>query len=375
MTRDEFTPDEIGLTRLLEKLGKEHPRYIDALVLEARLRHDIKQARLYPNDATGKTALVRTLKNLNQLALEELGISFNELCEEDSGPRKRTSTLAGCTARIGSWMFQAKVIVIAVVLLVIGVGLYGTVGRPVLEGWAVAWSLVPPKAPAVTPSGPEITVKAGKATTIRASAKGADRYEWELLGEGQISSSEAPAILYAAPNELGLAVLSVTAHNDRGPSSPTALILNISCPTMADAEGTASPAVAISSITFIVNGDEQIAHDFGSLQVSSSDRLEVKEVTICVDSFKDMGGAVFVEFDPVDQGGKVIAPEVRGTRSVAVIKGFTTIPGPDCTWTVGENWRHISVVTVHWPPGGGTQNRHCEDGGCEVDDRMIVPIE
>lgn len=375
MTRDEFTPYEIGLTRLLEKLGEGHPCYIEALTLQSRLLNNINQARLYGDDATSKTARAQIVKSLNQLALEGLGISFNEVAEGDSGQRERASTLMGCRARIGSWRFKAKVAVVAAVMLVIAIGLGGTVGRPVVEQWAAAWSLIPPKAPAVTPSGPEITVKASGTAAISANARGATTYSWTLYGVGRISRTEGPVIFYTAPNELGVAILSVMAHNDRGASPPTSLILNVSCPTKANAEGTVSPAVAISSITFAVNGDEQVAHDFGSPQLSSGDRLEVREITICVDLFKDMGGAVFVEFDPVDQGGRVMASEVRGTRVVAVAPGFTTIPGPDYTWTIGGNWRNISIVTVHYAPGGGTQNRHCEEGGCEVDDRMIVPIE
>jgi hypothetical protein len=376
MTTDTFTEYETGLTRLLEKLGKEHWRYIGALTLQSRLLNNITKAREYGDALQLQHDRAQIMNALNQLALAELGLSFNELCEEDAGQRKRLSTLTGCTAQIGSWIFKAKVVVITIVLLVIVVGLGGTVGRPMVEQWAAVWSLISPAAPAVTPSGPAITVKASDTIAISANARGATTYSWTLYGVGEISETkEGPVILYTASNKLGVAVLSVMARNDRGTSPLSSLILNVSCPTTANAEGTVSPAVAISSITFVVNGDEQVANDFGSPQVSSGDRVEVKEVTICVDLFKDTGGVVFVEFDPVDQGGKVIASEVRSTRVVAVAPDFTIIPGPDYTWTVGDNWQHISVVTVHYAPGGGTQNRHCEEGGCEVDDRVIVPIE
>lgn len=147
----------------------------------------------------------------------------------------------------------------------------------------------------------------------------------------------------------------------------------LACPT-ADAEGTVSPAVAIYFITFVVNGVEQVVNDANWLQASAGDQVRVREVTICsVEPFEGSGGQAYVEFDPVDQSGRVIASEVRGTRAVGVTSGFTNIPGPDYTWTVG-NWRHFSVVTVHYPPGG-TQNPNCEGGLCEVDDRVIVPIE
>jgi len=135
----------------------------------------------------------------------------------------------------------------------------------------------------------------------------------------------------------------------------------LACPT-ADAEGTVSPAVAIYSITFVVNGVEQVVNDANWLQASAGDQVRVREVTICsVGPFEGSGGRVYVEFDPVDQSGQVIVSEVRGTRAVGVTSGFTNMPGPDYTWTVG-NWRHFSVVTVHYPPGGGTQNPNCEGG-------------
>jgi hypothetical protein len=148
----------------------------------------------------------------------------------------------------------------------------------------------------------------------------------------------------------------------------------LGCPT-ADAEGTVSPAVAIYSITFVVNGVEQTVDDTNPLRASVGDQVQVKEVGICpVEPFGGSGGSVYVEFDPVDQNGQVIAPEVKGTRAVGVTPGFTNVPGAKVLWTIGD-WRHISVVTVHYPPGGGTQNPNCEGGACEVDDRVIVPIE
>jgi len=146
------------------------------------------------------------------------------------------------------------------------------------------------------------------------------------------------------------------------------------CPP-ADGEGTVPPAVAIYSIIFVVNDVEQVVRDDDALQASSGDSVWVREVTTCVKPFEGSGGQVYVEFDPVDQNGQIIKPEVRDTQSVGVTSGFTSIPGPDYTWNIGDNWRHISVVSVHYPPGGGTQDPDCEDGACEVDDRVIVRIE
>lgn len=156
---------------------------------------------------------------------------------------------------------------------------------------------------------------------------------------------------------------------------PTLTLLpTLVCPT-ADAEGTVSPAVAIYSITFVVDGVEQVVNDVGLLRASPGAQVQVREVVICsVEPFEGNGGSVYVEFDPVDHSGRVIASKVRGTRAVGVTSGFTNVPGSGVLWTIG-NWRHISVVTVHYPSGDRTKNPRCEGGLCEVDDRVIVPIE
>jgi len=248
------------------------------------------------------------------------------------------------------------------------------VGWPVVEQKVAVWLRTLP-APQTVPSGPEIAVKVGETITIRVTAEGAGRYEWTLSGAGEISGNEGPAILYTAPNEPGVATLSVTAHNKRGASPSTLLVINILCPSIANAEGTVSPTVVISSITFLVNGVEQVVDDLGSLHASVGDQVEVKEVTVCVDPFEGNGGHAYFELDPVSADGEIIASETRGTRAMTVAPGFTTISGPDHTWTIGGNWRHFSVAAVHYPSGGGTQNPECEWGLCEVDDRMIVHIQ
>ena len=76
---DTFTPYEIGLTRLLERLGKEHPRYADALVYQQRLQENITQARKYGDTDALKHARAQIVDALNCLALETLGISFNKV--------------------------------------------------------------------------------------------------------------------------------------------------------------------------------------------------------------------------------------------------------------------------------------------------------
>jgi len=224
------------------------------------------------------------------------------------------------------------------------------------------------------------------------------------LYEARLSFEASPAFHgFAVHDYVGYAGLSrltpMPAPSSAAPPSPTAEIMPIPtpspapeetptvalpptltsqptlvCPT-ADAEGTVLPAVAIYAITFVVDSVEQVVNDVGSLRASPGAQVQVREVTICsVEPFEGNGGSVYVEFDPVDQSGQVIASEVKGTRAVRVVPDFTSIPGSGVTWTIGD-WRHISVVTVHYPPGGGTQNPGCEGGLCEVDDRVIVRIE
>jgi len=100
----------------------------------------------------------------------------------------------------------------------------------------------PPPAPETTPAGPEITVRPGETIGIRASAKGADGYEWTLSGGGEISGTEGPAILYTAPGEAGMAMLSVTARNDRGASPATSLMINVAPVTTYQLDALAIPA-------------------------------------------------------------------------------------------------------------------------------------
>ena len=225
-------------------------------------------------------------------------------------------------------------------------------------------------------------VQVGESVAIVAEVEPLEKLDlrWSVSGTagGTLNTDTGEQVVYTASQEGTDIVVAqgTTASGARVKQTVSLTVVGgtVTCPS-ADAEGTVSPAVAVSSITFVVNGVEQVVDDFGSLQVSSGEQVEVKEVTICVDPFGGKGGQVYVEFDPVDTDGAIIEPEVKGTRGVPVTAGFTTIPGPYYTWTIGDNWRHISVVTVHYPPGGGTQNPNCEGGACEVDDRVIVPIQ
>ena len=76
---DAFTPYETGLTRLLERLDSDHPRYTEALTLQSRLLENIAQTRRYGDTDALKHARAQIVDSLNRLALETVGVSFNEV--------------------------------------------------------------------------------------------------------------------------------------------------------------------------------------------------------------------------------------------------------------------------------------------------------
>ena len=78
--QDVFTPYETGLTHLLRRLGKDHPRYTEALTLQSRLLENIVQARRYGDTETRRAERAQIIDTLNNLSLDVLGKSFNELC-------------------------------------------------------------------------------------------------------------------------------------------------------------------------------------------------------------------------------------------------------------------------------------------------------
>ena len=86
---------------------------------------------------------------------------------------------------------------------------------------------VPPKMPAIVPAG-EVTLKPGESRMFQATSAGADRFEWKLSGEGGISDTRSPAIIYRAGGGGGSAVLSVTAYNAYGASPPAAVAIQVS---------------------------------------------------------------------------------------------------------------------------------------------------
>jgi hypothetical protein len=83
---DAFTSYETGLTRLLGRLGSDHPRYTDVLVYQQRLQENIAQARKYGDTDALKHARAQIVDELNRLALETVGISLGDLSSEEVPP-------------------------------------------------------------------------------------------------------------------------------------------------------------------------------------------------------------------------------------------------------------------------------------------------
>lgn len=79
---DILTSYETGFSLLLKRLGHSHPRYAEALTLQARLLENLGRARLYGDSETNRAERAQIVDALNSLAMASLGESFNDLCQE-----------------------------------------------------------------------------------------------------------------------------------------------------------------------------------------------------------------------------------------------------------------------------------------------------
>jgi hypothetical protein len=89
---DPFTPYETGVNRLLEQLGRDHRRYAEVLTLETQLRENVSLARLDGDSETRRADRNRIVRELNRLALEAVGVSFNELSGQEVDVGQGTTT-------------------------------------------------------------------------------------------------------------------------------------------------------------------------------------------------------------------------------------------------------------------------------------------
>jgi hypothetical protein len=76
---DVYYPYEIGLRRLLDQLGRHHPRYAEVLVYQQRLLENIDKTRLHGDTPTRNSERSEIVLQLNRFALSTLDVSFNNL--------------------------------------------------------------------------------------------------------------------------------------------------------------------------------------------------------------------------------------------------------------------------------------------------------
>lgn len=78
--QDDYVRYERGLFELLTQLGTNHLRYGEALIYEQRLQENIAQSRMNGESVHRQSECAEILNQLNNLALDAVGISFAELC-------------------------------------------------------------------------------------------------------------------------------------------------------------------------------------------------------------------------------------------------------------------------------------------------------
>jgi hypothetical protein len=76
---DPYTPYEIAMHTLFSRLGKEHPRYNEALIYQQRLDENLEGTRLYGDTETRRAERAEILARLNALTMATLHAVFSEL--------------------------------------------------------------------------------------------------------------------------------------------------------------------------------------------------------------------------------------------------------------------------------------------------------
>jgi uncharacterized ubiquitin-like protein YukD len=76
---DVFTEYEIGIQRLLKRLGDGHPNYTDALLLQARLLDNLKRVRRYGETPDLRADRMQIVDEIIKLAWQTEKVNFNDL--------------------------------------------------------------------------------------------------------------------------------------------------------------------------------------------------------------------------------------------------------------------------------------------------------
>ncbi len=79
---DPYTGYELGTNVLKGRLTRDHADFPTLLVYEQRLGENIRAAQYFGDDATRRAERNQIIANLNDMAVAELGVSFNDLCSE-----------------------------------------------------------------------------------------------------------------------------------------------------------------------------------------------------------------------------------------------------------------------------------------------------
>ena len=110
--QDAFSSYEVGLSGLLAKLNRDHPCYADALVYQQRLLENIAQARRYGDTEDRRAERAQIVDALNRLALEAVGVSFNEVIgaleEEGTSNSLSSSSVREVDNRSGGVYFEGE---------------------------------------------------------------------------------------------------------------------------------------------------------------------------------------------------------------------------------------------------------------------------
>ncbi len=75
----EFVKHQIGIKNLLDTLGKEHPRYLDAVNFQNQLLDNIHAVEAYGDNENYRSTRNRIKHQIDQIALQTIGKTFNEL--------------------------------------------------------------------------------------------------------------------------------------------------------------------------------------------------------------------------------------------------------------------------------------------------------
>ena len=89
---DVYTPYETGLRALLERLGRDHARYDDALTYQQRLTENLAASRRYGDTEGRRAERAEIVDRLNALALDTLRVSYSALCRSEEEASEVTPT-------------------------------------------------------------------------------------------------------------------------------------------------------------------------------------------------------------------------------------------------------------------------------------------